>query len=161
MKIGDLARRIGCSVSTLRLYERLGLVGAGRSAGGTRRYSAEDVARAEAVASLARADIPLADLEALAAVRGRSASGDTASRDVDALLGTLEARLSERLAVLQAVLRDIRAARERLPACRGCMAVPRRETCAPCPVSPGLLECRVMRLVWDRDEEAPHDSGLP
>lgn len=43
--ISIAAEIIGTCVQNLRLYESRGLVEPGRSAGGTRRYSANDVVR--------------------------------------------------------------------------------------------------------------------
>jgi DNA-binding transcriptional MerR regulator len=46
LPIGEVAARAGVSARTLRYYEELGLlVPSGRSAGGARRYSEDDVAR--------------------------------------------------------------------------------------------------------------------
>lgn len=42
-KIGDVARRLGTSVQTIRLYEAEGLLISFKSSGGTRWYSEEDV----------------------------------------------------------------------------------------------------------------------
>ncbi len=42
-KIGDVARRLGAAVQTIRLYEAEGLLISFKSSGGTRWYSEEDV----------------------------------------------------------------------------------------------------------------------
>ena len=53
MTIGDLARRSGLAVSTIRAWEqRYGLLHPARSAGGHRRYSAEDLRRLRAAQAL-------------------------------------------------------------------------------------------------------------
>ncbi|KAA3630654.1 MAG: MerR family transcriptional regulator [Proteobacteria bacterium] len=46
MVIGQLARKTGCKVTTIRYYEKIGLLPEpARSEGGTRRYDAEHLAR--------------------------------------------------------------------------------------------------------------------
>jgi DNA-binding transcriptional MerR regulator len=45
MRIGELARRAGVSVRSLRYYEEQGLLVSTRSASGQRHYAEEDVAR--------------------------------------------------------------------------------------------------------------------
>jgi len=50
LRIGDVATRVGVSTRTLRYYEELGLLGpSGRTAGGERRYRAEDLVRLERI----------------------------------------------------------------------------------------------------------------
>ena len=61
MSIGDLARRSGVAVSTIRAWEqRYGLLTPTRSAGGHRRYSAKDLRRLGAVQSLVDQGVTLA-----------------------------------------------------------------------------------------------------
>ncbi len=53
LRIGDVAARVGVSTRTLRYYEELGLLGpSGRTAGGERRYRAQDVAVLERIIEL-------------------------------------------------------------------------------------------------------------
>ncbi|MHB1712190.1 MAG: MerR family transcriptional regulator [Acidimicrobiales bacterium] len=50
LRIGDVAAQAGVSTRTLRYYEEIGLLGpSGRTAGGERRYQAEDVARLQSI----------------------------------------------------------------------------------------------------------------
>jgi len=60
---GEVARRTGLSLDTLRYYEREGLVGpVDRSAGGQRRYDEDDVAWIGLVTCLRAAGLGIADL---------------------------------------------------------------------------------------------------
>ena len=60
---GEAAQRTGLSLDTLRYYEREGLIGPiGRSAGGRRTYSADDVAWIGIVTCLRRAGLAIEDL---------------------------------------------------------------------------------------------------
>lgn len=158
MKIGEVAERVGVSVSALRMYEQRGLIAAGRSEGGTRHYDEEDVERFQAIVALTRAEVPIGTLARLAAVRNASATGATASRQVASLLADAECDLSQRLAQVQAGLADLRRAQMRLSGCRACRKRPTRKTCATCAVAGELLECSVMRVVWDRSADDRGDT---
>jgi AcrR family transcriptional regulator len=60
MTIGELARRAGVAVSTIRAWEqRYGLLTPARSTGGHRRYSVEDLRRLRAVQALVEAGVTL------------------------------------------------------------------------------------------------------
>jgi DNA-binding transcriptional MerR regulator len=63
MSPGEAAQRTGLSLDTLRYYEREGLIGPiGRSAGGRRTYTADDVAWIGTVTCLRRAGLAIEDL---------------------------------------------------------------------------------------------------
>lgn len=50
MRIGEVARRVGCSPDLIRLWERKGMLPAApRDMNGQRRYSEEDVQRCRAL----------------------------------------------------------------------------------------------------------------
>jgi DNA-binding transcriptional MerR regulator len=52
----------GIAVQTLRLYERQGLLTPSRSNGGTRRYSANDLARLQRISALVEAGVNIAGI---------------------------------------------------------------------------------------------------
>ena len=58
--ISVAAELSGIPVQSLRLYERYGLLTPARSDGGTRRYSADDLARLQRISALVDAGINLA-----------------------------------------------------------------------------------------------------
>jgi MerR family transcriptional regulator/heat shock protein HspR len=60
--ISVAAELSGVSVQSLRLYERHGLLSPDRSDGGTRRYSADDLARLRRISALVDAGINLAGI---------------------------------------------------------------------------------------------------
>lgn len=65
MTIGELARRAGIATTTLRYYERRGLITAAEHAGGGGRYRAEALDRLHVVALLQQAGFSLAEIVAL------------------------------------------------------------------------------------------------
>lgn len=60
--ISVAAELSGIPVQSLRLYERYGLVTPARSQGGTRRYSADDLARLRRISGLVDAGVNLAGI---------------------------------------------------------------------------------------------------
>ena len=60
--ISVAAELSGIPVQSLRLYERYGLLTPARSNGGTRRYSADDLARLRRISTLVEAGVNLAGI---------------------------------------------------------------------------------------------------
>jgi len=60
--ISVAAELSGVAVQSLRLYERHGLLNPARSGGGTRRYSADDLARLRRISELVAAGVNLAGI---------------------------------------------------------------------------------------------------
>jgi DNA-binding transcriptional MerR regulator len=60
--ISVAAELSGVAVQSLRLYERHGLLTPSRSDGGTRRYSADDLARLQRISELVAAGVNLAGI---------------------------------------------------------------------------------------------------
>ncbi|WP_225728511.1 MULTISPECIES: MerR family transcriptional regulator [unclassified Nocardia] len=63
----------GVGVQTLRLYERHGLLNPTRSAGGTRRYSSDDLTRLRRIAELVAAGVNLAGIGRILALEDDNA----------------------------------------------------------------------------------------
>lgn len=61
--ISVVAELVGTGIQNLRAYERRGLVEPQRSAGGTRRYSRDDVARLRRITELLAAGLNLTGIE--------------------------------------------------------------------------------------------------
>lgn len=151
MKIGEVAQQVGVSISALRMYEQRGLIVAGRSPHGTRHYGEEELARFRAIVGLTHAEVPIETLAQLASIRLCNPTGDSASRQVEAVLKDVETELTTRVETLQTALADLRRAQDSLAGCHGCPSPPTRKNCAGCPVADKLLACPVMRVVWDQE----------
>jgi len=63
--ISVAAELAGTGIQNLRAYERRGLVEPQRTAGGTRRYSEDDVSRLRRITTLLAAGLNLAGIEAV------------------------------------------------------------------------------------------------
>jgi MerR family transcriptional regulator/heat shock protein HspR len=91
--ISVAAELSGISVQSLRLYERHGLLTPERSAGGTRRYSADDLVRLQRIGELVAAGVNLAGVVRILSLEDRNAAlgdrnitleGDNAALRADA-----------------------------------------------------------------------------
>ncbi|MGO4443298.1 MerR family transcriptional regulator [Mycobacterium sp. 2YAF39] len=71
--ISVAAELSGVSEQSLRLYERHGLLTPERSAGGTRRYSADDLAQLERISELVAAGVNLAGIGRILSLEDRNA----------------------------------------------------------------------------------------
>ena len=66
----------GISEQSLRLYERQGLLTPARSAGGTRRYSADDLVRLQRISELVAAGVNLAGIDRILSLEDRNTALD-------------------------------------------------------------------------------------
>ncbi len=80
--ISVAAELSGIPVQSLRLYERYGLVAPARSNGGTRRYSAADLARLKRISELVGAGINLAGVARILDLEDHNATLSAANTDL-------------------------------------------------------------------------------
>jgi len=71
--ISVAAELAGTGIQNLRAYERRGLVEPQRTAGGTRRYSTDDVTRLRRITALLAAGLNLAGIEAVLVLEAENA----------------------------------------------------------------------------------------
>ncbi|OBK14628.1 MerR family transcriptional regulator [Mycobacterium asiaticum] len=80
--ISVAAELSGVAVQTLRLYERHGLLTPARSDGGTRRYSADDLARLQRISALVDAGVNLAGVARILSLEDDNAELSAANSDL-------------------------------------------------------------------------------
>jgi MerR family transcriptional regulator, heat shock protein HspR len=80
--ISVAAELSGIPVQSLRLYERYGLLTPARSGGGTRRYSADDLARLRRISTLVDAGINLAGIARILSLEDHNAALSAANTDL-------------------------------------------------------------------------------
>jgi len=123
LRIGEVAAQAGVSTRTLRYYQELGMLDPGHTAGGTRRYTAKDVARLRRILELR--DVMGFDLDRirtileaedrLAELREEFLAGVTPERHRDVVIEaiTLNDRMREqvhqKLTVLESFLGELEA----------------------------------------------------
>jgi len=105
LQIGELARRTGVSVDTIRHYERLGLLAkAARTNAGYRQYPPSAVDRVMLVRHALRFGFSLRDVAGFLRVRE---SGGTPCRDVRAAADRILTAVDQRIAELSAARKDM------------------------------------------------------
>ena len=87
--ISVAAELSGIPVQSLRLYERYGLLTPARSDGGTRRYSADDLARLHRISALVDAGINLAGIARILSLEDDNATLSAANTDLRSTNRTL------------------------------------------------------------------------
>ncbi len=147
-RIGEVAQWLGVTQRTLRFYEEEGIITPGRTAGGTRRYSEQDIERARMVLRLVHLGVPLAEVRKLAEARKGSRTGDEASQKVYQLMEGLENDVFEMLQECQRLLKDLGRLKGEVTQCFGCPNPPTPEGCSGCPVLGELEESELFSLVW-------------
>ncbi len=80
--ISVAAELSGIPVQSLRLYERYGLLTPARSDGGTRRYSADDLARLQRISALIDAGVNLVGVARILSLEDDNAALSAANSDL-------------------------------------------------------------------------------
>jgi MerR family transcriptional regulator, copper efflux regulator len=105
MKIGEVARRSGVAVETVRFYEKQGLLDEPpRSYSGYRQYSDDAVARLAFIQRSKGLGFSLKEIEELLALRDHP----------DAASGDVKTRAEAKIAEIERKIRDLRQMRETL-----------------------------------------------
>lgn len=116
MKIGTLARTVGCTVETIRYYEREGLLDSpSRSEGNYRLYREGDVDRLRFIRRCRSLDMTHEEIRALLTLRGTSSSSCT---EVNALLDERIGHVAQRIEELKLLEAELRRLRSRCTSIR-------------------------------------------
>lgn len=109
MKIGELSEQTGCSVQTIRYYEKQGLLSSGRrTAGNFRLYDHAAVERLIFIKHCRGLDLSLAEIGQLLELKRYPASScDEINSLVDAHINQVEKRIKE----LESLKRDLQTLR--------------------------------------------------
>ena len=133
--IGDVAKKLGLSLRTIRYYEELGILKPrGRTTGHFRLYTEDDVKRLEAVQSLKSLGYSLKQVQSVMSAASNSKTGHEL---VSTMLGDLEeqeALAKEQLRHYRQTLKSINAASKVLEKCLGCKKKPKKSHCLTCKV---------------------------
>jgi DNA-binding transcriptional MerR regulator len=138
MRIGDLAKRAGTTMRTIRYYEERGLIApARRSKGGFRLYEDGELRKLHLIRSLQLLDIPLADVKALFDERQRGRVGAEIAPPIQQVLRQQLAGMERRISQYRAMQESLRETIAILDGCRHCPLQPGPEVCGRCPVITG------------------------
>jgi MerR family redox-sensitive transcriptional activator SoxR len=111
LSIGDLARRTGLSVPTIRFYEAKGLIEPLRSGGNQRRFLRADIRRLSFVVIAQKLGLSLGEIGA--AMAGLPQGRTPNARDWAGISGAIRSRIEAQIARLENVRQD-------LDGCIGC-----------------------------------------
>ena len=135
MRIGDLAKKAGTTMRTIRYYEQLGLIApVARTKGGFRLYEEENLRKLRVIKNLQHLDTPLAQVKALLDERHQ---GRIASEIAPGIASLLQRQLQEmegRIAQYRAMQASLRETIEILQCCSECSLEPGPEVCSRCPM---------------------------
>jgi DNA-binding transcriptional MerR regulator len=121
--ISELAGRVGVSSSTVRYYERIGLVGApGRSASGYRLYGVDDEARLLFIVRGKRLGLSLEEIADLLAIWDGTNCGAAQER-LSALLAAKRTAIREQIRELERFAVQLAEVQARLMALEGAKTV--------------------------------------
>lgn len=135
MRIGDLAKKAGTTMRTIRYYEQLGLITpAARTKGGFRLYEEEELRKLRVIKNLQFLDIPLAQVKAFFDQRQRGRVASDIAPQISRMLQQQLVEMEKRIAQYQAVQRSIRETIGILTWCADCSLEPGPEVCPRCPV---------------------------
>ena len=148
MKIGDLARKSGLSIRTLRGYEDLGIITPVRSKGGTRVYSSTDVLVAQIVNRMRELDIPVTLIQTIATERRQYSTGDESSASMVEILEALNDTLTKRMAKTIELQDDLAKTLRLVRGCRGCKNKPNPKDCPDCPLEISREKTGLSQLIW-------------
>jgi MerR family redox-sensitive transcriptional activator SoxR len=120
LTIGEVAERVGLATSALRFYERQGLITAGRTDGGQRRFSNDVVRRVSFIKAAQAVGISLSEVGSV--LDGLPSGRAPTRRDWERAASKWRPRLDARIEALVAL-------RDRLDGCIGCGCLS-LDTCA-------------------------------
>ena len=110
ISIGQLARDAGCSVDTIRFYERVGLLPAvSRSLGGQRRYGQEHLRQLELIRSLRSMNLGLTEIRDFLSRVSEDACSCADMRELLSRQITVVRRRMAELEIIEEKLQELRA----------------------------------------------------
>ena len=133
LKIGEVARRTGVTLRTIRYYQSLGLIEAARrTRGGLHLYPCETCDRIQFIRDLRSLNIPLGRIRDMLEQRKAAASGSDGARGVAAMLTSGLAEVEKRVEHYLVLRREMTEALKVLDRCLQCSARPVPQVCHAC-----------------------------
>ncbi len=133
LKIGEVARRTGVTLRTIRYYQSLGLIEeARRTRGGLYLYQVDACDRIQFIRDMRSLDVPLARIRDLLRRRAAAQTGAEGAREVAITLTRGLAEVEKRMQRYFLLRREMTEALGVLETCLRCSARPSREVCYAC-----------------------------
>jgi len=130
MKIGEVAKKTGVSLRTIRYYEELGLITpTDRSKGGFRLYGGDALSRIHIIQSLQELELSLKAIKALTTLKDKNRTKGELARNLLSRLKCHCAEAERRRAIYQAIFRDFDEGIRILAECQECTKTPYEPHC--------------------------------
>lgn len=159
---GEMARRAGSTLRTVRFYEEEGFIRpTDRSRGGHRLFSEGELDRLLFVTDLRATGLPLEVIRHVLELKDNAASPEDAATRITSFLETRVAEMQRQMELLGRLTAEFAASKVILERCKACPEPARFPTdCASCTNMCGTLP-RAVRLLWG-DKLLPADAlGSP
>ena len=141
LKIGELARRTGATLRTIRYYEQLGLISHfARTKGGFHLYYPDDCQKIQFIKDLQRLGTPLSQIRRLLERRRVASSGAEGAPEIIEILSGQLAEIEGRVAIYRQMQEPIRQTMEILRVCKECPLKASKEVCCRCDAVTSLKE---------------------
>ena len=167
MRIGDLARKAGTTMRTIRYYEQLGLIApAARTRGGFRLYEEDELRKLRLIKNLQLVETSLSQVKAIFEQRRRGRIASEVAGGLSALLEQQLRKVQQRIAQFRAMETSLQETIEILRCCAECSFEPGPNVCPRCPVITArsgipLHMQAVIGLAHCANEPAGHPSRMP
>ncbi len=135
LKIGDVARKAGVSLRTIRYYESLRLIQPeARTPGGQRLYSMCQCQRLDMIRDLRTLDVPLREIRTLLQQRRGARTGAEAVRGVARLFGKGFVEAARRASTYARIKLGLSQTLQMMQTCAKCTLSPVPDVCLQCPL---------------------------
>lgn len=135
LKIGDVARKTGMSLRTIRYYESLRLIEPeARTPGGQRLYSTRQCQRLDMIRDLRTLDVSLREIRALLQQRKSARTGAEAVRGVARLFGKGFVEAARRTSTYARIKLGLSQTLQMMQTCAKCSLTPVPDVCLQCPL---------------------------
>jgi DNA-binding transcriptional MerR regulator len=163
---GDMARRTGNTLRTVRFYEEEGLLTpTARSQGGHRLFDENQLHKLQLISDLRNIGLALPVIKEVFRIKQECHSASEASAQVKEFLGAQIAKMQERIRLLQRVSDDFQAAMEVFHECKSCKEDWIHRRCSSCEVMARATLPSTVRMIWlsdpalDKDDPPPRSPG--
>lgn len=141
LRIGELAKRTGTTLRTIRYYQQLGLINHfARTKGGFHLYYPDDCQTVQFIKSLQLLGTPLVQIRRLLERRREAGCGAEAAPEIIEILGRQLEEIEARVATYRQMQESIRQTLEILHVCKGCPRKPLKEVCCRCDAVTSMKE---------------------
>ncbi len=135
IQIGELAKRAGTTMRTIRYYEQRGLISpVARTKGGFRLYAEQNVQRLLLIKQLQLQNLPLAEVKALFDHRRPGRPAAEVAPELVKVLQEQAQEVERKIVQYRAMQESLCQTLEILRSCTGCPREPGVAVCSQCPV---------------------------